>query len=55
VAYVRERVEGESLESGGDEEFRSGAGYRWVMERRRTGEDGVEEVLGREVVTGGAI
>ena len=30
-------------------------GYRWVVERRRTGEDGVEEVVGREVVSGGAI
>jgi hypothetical protein len=56
VAYVRESIiEGDSLENDGDEEFGSGAGYRWVLERRRTGEDGVEEVLGREVVTGGAI
>ncbi|KAF2400640.1 hypothetical protein EJ06DRAFT_581738 [Trichodelitschia bisporula] len=43
VAYVRERV-GE-----GEEEF------RWVLERRRTGSDGVESVVGRVVVEGGRI
>lgn len=30
-------------------------GERWVLEKRRVGEDGVGEVLGREVVEGGRI
>jgi len=30
-------------------------GQRWVLERRRTGEDGGVEILGREVVSGGRI
>jgi hypothetical protein len=30
-------------------------GSRWVMERRRTGESGEVEVLGREVLEGGRI
>jgi hypothetical protein len=30
-------------------------GERWILERRRTGEDGGVEVLGREVVKGGRI
>ncbi|TVY80330.1 hypothetical protein LSUE1_G007667 [Lachnellula suecica] len=30
-------------------------GERWILERRRTGEDGGVEVLGREVVQGGRI
>jgi len=42
VAYVRER-------DGG------GLGFRWVLERRRTGEDGGVEIVGREVVQGGRI
>lgn len=42
VAYVRER-DGEGL------------GFRWVLERRRTGEDGGVEIVGREVVQGGRI
>ncbi|KAI4152852.1 MAG: hypothetical protein LQ340_002679 [Diploschistes diacapsis] len=40
VAYIKEK----------DEE-----GSRWVMERRRMGEGGLVEVLGREVVEGGRI
>ncbi|MCJ1331959.1 hypothetical protein MMC10_008651 [Thelotrema lepadinum] len=40
VTYIREK----------DED-----GTRWVMERRRTGESGQIEVLGREVVEGGTI
>ena len=40
VSYVHER----------DED-----GDRWVLEKRRVGEDGVVEVLGREVVEGGRI
>ena len=40
VTYIKER----------DEE-----GSRWVMERRRTGEGGQIEVLGRQVVEGGTI
>jgi hypothetical protein len=31
------------------------SGERWVMERRRTGESGEVELLGREVVSGGRI
>lgn len=42
VAYVRER----------DQE---GLGFRWVLERRRTAEDGGVEIVGREVVQGGRI
>jgi hypothetical protein len=30
-------------------------GSKWVLERRRTGESGEVEVLGREVVDGGRI
>jgi hypothetical protein len=31
------------------------SGQRWILERRRTGEGGEVEVLGREVVQGGRI
>ena len=34
---------------------RDGDGERWVLEKRRVGEGGVVEVLGREVVEGGRI
>jgi hypothetical protein len=30
-------------------------GERWILERRRTGDDGESEVFGREVITGGRI
>ncbi|KAK5658427.1 hypothetical protein OQA88_1816 [Cercophora sp. LCS_1] len=42
ISYVKE----EEPESGGT---------RWVLERRRTGESGEVEILGREVVEGGRI
>ena len=29
--------------------------FRWVLERRRTGEDGVESLVGRTLVEGGRI
>ncbi|OIW25696.1 hypothetical protein CONLIGDRAFT_672676 [Coniochaeta ligniaria NRRL 30616] len=41
ISYIKEE------ESGGE--------TRWVMERRRTGEGGEVEILGREVVEGGRI
>ena len=37
-----------------DEPGKRGSG-KWIVEKRRLGEDGVEEVLGREVVEAGAI
>lgn len=42
VAYVRERDE-------------DGGPFRWFLERRRTGEDGVESLIGRTLVEGGRI
>lgn len=42
VAYVRERDE-------------DGGPFRWFLERRRTGEDGVENLVGRTLVEGGRI
>lgn len=42
VAYVREREE-------------DGGPFRWFLERRRTGEDGVESLVGRSLVEGGRI
>lgn len=42
VAYVRERDE-------------DGGPFRWFLERRRTGEDGVESLVGRTLVEGGRI
>jgi hypothetical protein len=42
VAYVRERDE-----DGGE--------FRWFLERRRTGSDGVESLVGRTLVEGGRI
>lgn len=38
-----------------EEDPGSPTGERWVLERRRMSESGVEEVLGREVVSGGRI
>jgi hypothetical protein len=29
--------------------------FRWVLERRRTAEDGGVEIVGREVISGGRI
>jgi hypothetical protein len=46
VAYVRETV------SPGEE---SSGPPRWVLERRRTSEMGVDQIVGREVVKGGWI
>ena len=37
-----------------DETGKRGSG-KWILEKRRLGEDGIEEILGREVVEGGAI
>lgn len=37
-----------------DEHGKRGSG-KWIVEKRRLGEDGVEEILGREIVEGGAI
>ncbi|TID14538.1 Pre-mRNA-splicing factor [Venturia nashicola] len=42
VAYVRERDE-------------DGGPFRWFLERRRTGEDGIESLVGRTLVEGGRI
>ena len=55
VAYVREDIEagaGGEGEGGGGA---GGSGYRWVLERRRAGEDGSSELVRRDFVEGGMI
>ncbi|KAL8793597.1 MAG: hypothetical protein Q9195_003860 [Heterodermia aff. obscurata] len=55
------KPKGHSRHGSGDRESvsyvqeRDGDGERWVLEKRRVGEGGVVEVLGREVVEGGRI
>jgi hypothetical protein len=51
VAYVREEIEGADASAAGG----GVGGYRWVLERRRAGEDGSSELVRREVVDGGMI
>jgi hypothetical protein len=48
-------TDADGAEDGESEGEFGGKGFRWVVERRRTDEFGVEEVVGRAVVTGGAI
>jgi hypothetical protein len=50
----RHKGSADSISYTKEEEPQSG-GTRWVLERRRTGESGEIEILGREVVEGGSI